>query len=48
MLVVAVLAAWTVVVLAMIPRDHEVSSAPGGDRTRPALRHSIPPVPVRV
>jgi hypothetical protein len=45
---VALLAAWAGVVLTMFPREREVSSVPGWDRTAPALRHSIPPAPVRV
>jgi hypothetical protein len=48
MLLVAVVAAWAVVVLAMFPRDHEASSAPGGAPTAPTLRHSMPSPPVRV
>jgi hypothetical protein len=47
MLLVAVVAAWAVVVLGMFPRDHEASSAPGGEPTAP-LRHSMPSPPVRV
>jgi hypothetical protein len=47
-LLVAVLAAWIVVVLAMFPRDNEAASAPGGDRTTPAMRHSIPSAPEHV
>jgi hypothetical protein len=48
MLLVAVVAAWAVVVLAMLPRDTEASSAPSGERTAPTLRHSMPSPPVRV
>ena len=47
-LLVAVLAAWIVVVLAMFPRDNEATSAPRGERTSPAMRHSIPSPPERV
>lgn len=41
----AVLAAWTLVLLAMVPRDHEPTSAPRGDRMSPSLPYSIPSLP---
>jgi hypothetical protein len=39
---------WSVVVFGLLPRDREISSAPGGDRTSPALPYSIPASPVPV
>ena len=47
-LLFAMLVVWSVVVLALLPRDSEMSSAPREDRTSPALPSSIPASPVSV
>ena len=39
---------WSAVVFALLPREREISSAPGGDRRSPALPYSIPASPVDV
>jgi hypothetical protein len=47
-LLVGMVVVWGVVVFGLLPRDREISSAPGGERTSPALPYSIPASPVNV